>query len=430
MDAQPGRPGEHRRHRALRATGTTVDTDARVTERPASISRGLVLVMATATGVTVAKMYFAQPLLPAIRSSLHLGATVAGLLVTVSQIGYAIGLIFLLPLGDLLERRRLICGLSAVCAVALLALAFSPDAPWLLVASLAVGGLSALAQILVPFAAGMAADHERGRVVGMVMTGLLLGILLARTVAGLVAAAGGWRAIYVVAAVLMAVQAVALREALPRSTPAVSLPYRKLLRSVVSVARQEPVLRHRALLGCLTFGAFSVLWTSLAFLLAGAPYHYGSAVIGLFGLVGAAGALAATMAGRLADRGHAAASTRVTAALLLLCWLPMWFGHRSVVALIVGILVLDFATQGMQVTNQSLIYRLNPQARSRINSAYMTVYFAGGAAGSALSAVSYDKSGWAGVCWVGAGFGVAVLVAALLPARQSSDSADAEAVSA
>jgi predicted MFS family arabinose efflux permease len=267
-------------------------------------------------------------------------------------------------------------------------------------------------------------------VVGTVMTGLLLGILLARTAAGFVAAAGGWRAIYVVAAVVVAVQAGVLWRVLPMSRQPSRLSYPRLLGSVLAVARRYPVLRRRSLVGGLGFGGFSVLWTSVALLLAAAPYRYGSATIGLFGLVGAAGALAAVFAGRLADRGHQRLVTRLTGALLAVSWLPMWLGRTSVVALVVGIVVLDFAVQGLHVTNQSQIYRLDADARSRVNSAYMTTYFVGGAVGSALSAVAYDAHGWAGVCVVGAGFGLATLMASVAAARESGDSADVRPASA
>jgi predicted MFS family arabinose efflux permease len=387
--------------------------EGRATEQGTQgISRSLVAIMAVATGLTVANNYYAQPLLPVIEHSLHLSAGVAGLLVTVAQAGYAAGLVLLLPLGDLLERRRLISAMSLGLAAALLVLALSPDPAVLLVASLLVGALSVLAQILVPFAAGLATEANRGRVVGLVMSGLLLGILVARTLAGLVAEAGSWRTVYVVAAIAVLLQAAVLWRTLPNSHEDTGLRYPALLRTVLTLLRDEPLLRRRCLLGGLSFGCFSVLWTSMAFLLAAAPYRYNSAVIGLFGLVGAGGALAASVAGRLSDRGHSAALTIGSAVLLTACWLPTWLGRRHLAPLIVGILVLDLAAQGLHITNQSLVYRLAPQARSRINSAYMTSYFIGGAAGSALSAALYGTGGWSAVSLVGVGFGgLAVLVA-------------------
>jgi predicted MFS family arabinose efflux permease len=360
--------------------------------------------MATATGLAVANNYYAQPLLPQISHDLHLSGAVGGLIVTVAQIGYALGLIFLLPLGDLRDRRRLLVTMSLILAAALAVLAASPTAGVLLPAAVAVGALSVQAQILVPFAATLASDEERGRVVGTVMSGLLLGILLARTVAGLVAQAGSWRIVYVVAAVAMLAQGAALAAALPTVRVGTSLSYPSLLRSVLDIARQEPLLRLRSAYGAMSFGAFSVLWTSMAFLLAGAPYHYGPAAIGLFGLVGAAGAAMASIAGRLADRGHAPIVTVTTALLLVVSWLPILLGRHHIGWLIVGILLLDIGAQGLHITNQSEIYKLQPEARSRITSAYMTTYFIGGAVGSAASAAAWDAAGWRAVCAVGVAF--------------------------
>lgn len=377
------------------------------------MNRRLILVMATATGLSVASNYFAQPLLPAIRRDLHMSSGVAGLIVTVAQVGYAVGLLFVVPLGDLVERRRLITGLSLGLAVLLALFAAAPGTPVLLIAALGVGGVSVLAQVLVPFAAGLAAEQERGRVVGAVMSGLLLGILLARTVAGFIADAGGWRVVYVVAAGLAVVQAAVLWRTLPDAQVEPGLGYPRLLGGVFTWLRDSAVLRRRALLGALGFGAFSVLWTSIAFLLAAPPYRFGAGVIGLFGLAGAAGALAASGAGRVADAGRDRWTTVIGSLLLLACWLPMAAGRHSLAFLVVGIIGLDLAVQGVHITNQSIVFALNPQARSRINAAYMTSYFIGGALGSAVSAAVYDAAGWAAVCAVGAGFGLAGLLTAV-----------------
>jgi predicted MFS family arabinose efflux permease len=387
--------------------------------RSGELSRRLVAVMAGATGLSVANNYFAQPLLPVIQTDLHMSGAVAGLIVTIAQLGYAAGLLLLLPLGDLLERRRLTSGLSLALAAGLAVFAIAPDTPVLLLAALGVGAMSVLAQILVPFAAGLAGEAERGRVVGAVMSGLLLGILLARTIAGWVAELGGWRVVYAVAAVAAAGQAFTLWRMLPDSRETTGLHYPRLLATVFTLLRDEPVLRRRALLGALGFASFSVLWTSMAFLLAGAPYHYSSGVIGLFGLVGAAGALAASGAGRLADRGLDRWTTVVGAGLLAVCWIPTAFAASSLALLIVGIAVLDLAVQAVHITNQSIVFGLSAQARSRINSAYMTSYFIGGAAGSALSAALWDAEGWRGVCVAGAGFGVCQLITAVYTVRRA-----------
>lgn len=381
------------------------------------IDRILVLVMAVATGVAVASNYYAQPLLPVMRQDLHLSSTVAGLIVTVAQIGYAAGLLFLLPLGDLVERRGLVVALSALSAVALVVLGLSPNGGVLLPAAFVVGALSVLAQVLVPFSASLAHDDERGRVVGLVMSGLLIGILLARTVAGALAQAGDWRVVYLVAAGLMAVQAAVLRVKLPVYREHTRHNYVTLLGSVGRLLRDEPVLRLRSLYGLLSFGTFSVLWTSLAFLLHD-RYHLSSLVIGLFGLVGAAGALAATTAGRLSDQGHQQTSTGVGAALLAICWLLLWVGRDHMSALIVGIVLLDIGVQGVHISNQGAIYRLRPDARSRLTAAYMFLYFVGGAIGSAVSAALYSAHGWGGVSIAGEAFGAAVLVVWMITLRR------------
>ena len=370
------------------------------------MDRRLVAVMAVATGLAVANNYYAQPLLPAIGRSLHLGPGVAGLIVTVAQAGYALGLILLLPLGDLVERRRLVSLLSVATALALVWLGASPSAASLLPAALVVGMVSVLAQVLVPFAASLASPEERGRVVGMVMSGLLIGVLLARTVAGYLAETGTWRVVYFVAAGAMAVQAVVLHLRLPTYREETDLTFPRLVGSVLTLLREEPVLRLRSVYGLFSFGTFSVLWTSVAFLLA-RHYRYSTGIIGLFGLIGAAGALTATLAGRLSDRGWARYTTGAATALLLGSWLLLWLGRSSLPALVLGIVALDVGAQGLHITNQGEIYRLRPEARSRLTSAYMVLYFVGGAAGSVSSAALYSRLGWNGVCAAGAGFSAA-----------------------
>lgn len=234
------------------------------------------------------------------------------------------------------------------------------------------------------------------------MSGLLLGILLARTVAGLLASLGGWRTVFWVASVLMALMALALWRGLPQMKSETHLNYPQLLGSVFSMFISDKILHTRALLGCLTFANFSILWTSMAFLLAAPPFNYSDGVIGLFGLAGAAGALGARPAGGFADKGKSHHTTTFGLLLLLLSWLAIWFGHTSVLALIIGILMLDLTVQGVHITNQTVIYRIHPDARNRLTAGYMTSYFIGGAAGSLISASAWQHGGWAGVCLAGA----------------------------
>jgi predicted MFS family arabinose efflux permease len=377
----------------------------------AGVSRRLVVLLSVACGTAVANLYYAQPLLQTLGRAFGVSDGTAGLLVTVGQVGYVLGLSLLVPLGDLRERRGLICALLSLTAAALVLAAAAPSFAVLAVAIGLVGVTAVAAQIIVPMASSLATDEDRGRVVGTVMSGLLIGILLARTVSGLVAAAFGWRFVFGLAAMVMIVLVVTLRRLLPRVPTTSELGYGRLLRSILSLVAAEPVLRQRMLLGALGFGCFSILWTSLAFLLSGAPYHYGNAVIGLFGLAGVAGAAAATFAGRLADRGHNAQVTTGAVLVMLGCWGILAAGRTSVIALIVGIAVLDLGVQGLHISNQSAIYALSGAARSRLTTAYMVAYFLGGAVFSAITSSLYASGGWTGVCVLGAATGLAALLA-------------------
>jgi predicted MFS family arabinose efflux permease len=398
----------------LTTTGTITSSSA--TRPRTGMSQAMVVLFAVACGVSVANLYYAQPVLDNIARSLGTGAGTAGLVVTFAQIGYAVGLALLVPLGDLLARRWLVPTVLLVTAGGLVASAAAPSIGVLIAVGLIVGAGSVAAQILVPMAASLADEEHRGHVVGMVMSGLLMGILLARTVSGIVAQAASWRVVYVMAAGLTALLAVVLARWLPRELPRPHLGYGALMRSAASLLVTEPLLRRRIVFGALGFAAFSVFWTTMAFVLSDAPYHYGDLTIGLFGLVGAGGALCANFAGRWADRGWTKLTTLAFAGLVALSFLPLWWGRHNLTMLIVGILLLDVGVQGLQVTNQSMIYRLRPEARSRINSAYMVCYFAGGAIGSAVGSSVYDSHHWAGVCVLGAVIGLAATAAAVIDA--------------
>ncbi len=377
---------------------------------PRGISTALTWMLAAACGASVANLYYAQPLLSTIARTFRVGAGTTGLMVTFSQIGYAVGLALLVPLGDLVSRRRLVPAALLVTSAALVGAGLTPTMALLDVVALVVGLGSVAAQMLVPLAASLASDAARGRVVGTVMTGLLLGILLARTVSGLIAGLAGWRYVYAVAALGTLAVAVALARWLPAETPRPKLAYRELLVSTFSLFKSEPLLRRRALFGALSFAAFSVFWTTAAFMLAGPPFHESDTVIGLFGLVGAAGALCATAAGRLADRGLTGVTTIVFSLAIAVAYWPTFEGHKSIPLLVVGIVLLDIGGQGLHITNQSLIYRLEPAARSRVNASYMVCYFVGGAIGSAMASLLYAKFGWAGVCVLGGAIGIVTTV--------------------
>ena len=373
-----------------------------MTKTAQGLSPALILLMSVATGLAVASNYYAQPLLDTIARAFDLSASSAGFIVTAAQLGYAAGLLFLVPLGDMFERRMLIVSMTLLAAGGMLITASSQSLTMMIIGTALTGLFSVVAQILVPLAATLASPEKRGKVVGTIMSGLLLGILLARTVAGLLASLGGWRTVYWVASVLMVIMALALWRGLPRVKQENHLNYPQLLASVFSLFTRDKLLRTRAVLGCLTFANFSILWTSMAFLLAAPPFNYSEGVIGLFGLAGAAGALGARPAGGLADKGKSHMTTSAGLVLLLLSWAAIWYGHVSVLALIVGILVLDLTVQGVHITNQTVIYRVKPDARNRLTAGYMTSYFIGGAAGSLISASAWQHAGWTGVCAIGA----------------------------
>jgi predicted MFS family arabinose efflux permease len=381
--------------------------------RTGELSRSLTLLLAAATGLVAANLYYAQPLLHRIAVEFGVREAAASLVVTVAQLGYAVGLLLLVPVGDLVDRRRLVPGVLAATTLALLSAAVAPTLPLLVLAVGGVGVASVVVQILVPLAAELAADDQRGRVVGTVVSGLLLGILLSRTVSGVVGGWIGWRAMYVIAAGACGALGVVLARALPADGPRPRLRYGQLLRSVGALARQQPRLLRHAVYGALGFAAFSAFWTNAAFLLSGPHYRYDEATIGLFGLVGAAGALTASVCGRLADRGQGRVGTLALGAGLVASFGLLALAPRSLAALIAGIVALDVAVQGIHVLNQSEIYRLAPNARSRANSIYMTAYFVGGASGSAASASLYQGFGWTGVAALGAIAGAAIVAVCL-----------------
>ncbi|MBZ9567718.1 MFS transporter [Modicisalibacter tunisiensis] len=397
-----------------------------MTDTPARPATGLhpnallTFVMALACGVAVANIYYAQPLLDTLARDFAVSRGTAGLIITMTQLGYATGLVLLVPLGDLLERRRLIVTVSLATAVALVGTALAPTIELFILCALATGLTAVVAQILVPFAAHLADDDQRGRVVGRVMTGLLLGILLARTVSGGLADALGWRAVYWLAAGVMVCQALLLARLLPREPGQTSLSYAALLASVLTLMREEPLLRRRIVYGAAGFATFSVFWTTLPFLLAEAPYGYPDSVIGLFGLLGAAGALCANVAGSLHDRGLSRIGTGSFLSLITLSFLVMALFAHELAAIVLGIVLLDIGVQGNQILNQGAIYQIRPEARSRITTAYMTCYFLGGALGSAGAAWLYTLAGWTGACALGAAFGLVGVLFWLTEWRETS----------
>jgi len=366
-----------------------------------SLTRGLLLLLAATAGLSVANIYYNQPLLDEFRRSFPAGASWIGAVPTATQLGYAVGMFFLAPLGDRFQRRTLILlQLVGLCAMLTIA-ALAPNLLTLVLASLLIGILSTIAQQVVPLAAELSAPEERGAAVGFVMSGLLLGILLARTVSGSLAGHFGWRTVFGTGVVTMLLLGVVIAWRLPRREPASQLPYGLLMLSLWHLIREEAVLRNASLTGAAMFACFSAFWSVLALLLSGAPFHLGAEAAGLFGIVGAAGALAAPLAGRSADTRGPSMVIYLAIGLTALSFVIFGASSHSLVGLAIGVLVLDVGVQAAQISNQSRIYALRPEARSRINTVYMVAYFIGGALGSALGTLAWHHAGWLGVCGVG-----------------------------
>lgn len=378
---------------------------------PVGLSTGRTLLFAVTGGAAVANLYWAQPLLQTIAADLSVPTAAAGLLVTTTQIGYALGVFALVPLGDVLDRRRLIPALMLASAIALLACALAPGYYPLLMATGLLGLTTVAGQLLNPLAGDLAAPGRRGRVIATVTAGLLIGILVSRTVAGAVAATLGWRAIYAIAAALTTVLALVMATTLPRLPRRAPVPYLRLLGSVVQLVRREPVVRWTLALGALGFGSFTMFWTALTPFLAGPQYGYNVATIGLFGLVGLAGALAAQRAGHLHDRGWSLPATGIAWALTLDTWALAWALGGSLAGLLVAVVVLDIAIQGQNLLNGTRLLTLSAAHRSRLNTAFVTGNFLGGATGSALAALLWGVGGWSAVC--AAGTALAVLAVAI-----------------
>lgn len=381
------------------------------------LTRAMTLLFACACGIVIGNIYYAQPLLAAIAHSFGRPPAELGYLVTLTQLGYAASLLLIVPLGDALNRHTLIVRLLVLNVIALVAVAFSTNFTMFVAANVGLGFVTCSTQLLVPFAASLADARTRGRAVGTVMSGLLLGILLARVAAGAIADGFGWRAVYGIAAAMILALTGVLALKLPKDRRHARLDYAALMKSLVALVRAQPLIALRSIYGALVFACFSLLWTGLTFLLSQPPYSYSEGQIGLFGIVGAVGALAATSAGRLVDRGHGNAATGLFATAVLASFALIATGAHSLVALIAGILLLDVGVQGMHISNQSVIYALAGNARSRVTTIYLTSYFIGGAFGSFAASVAYGIDGWRGVCIAGAALS-GVLIALWLASQR------------
>jgi predicted MFS family arabinose efflux permease len=341
----------------------------------AAVKGAVIWTMAIASGATVANLYYNQPLLPEIARTFGASDHAVGLVPTVTQIGYGLGMLLIVPLGDSTERRKLVLTLIGLVTVAVLCAAAAPSLPALGAASLAIGISTCVPQVLVPFAASLAPPDQRGRAVGIVMSGLLFGVLLSRTVAGLVGEAFGWRAVYVCAAGAMVLLGLFLRLELPRSEPASPMPYAALLRSLLALVREEPLLRLHAVLGALTFAAFSAFWATLALYFRDLPQHYGPRTAGLFGIFGVVGALAAPLVGRAAGGRSDRRLNTVAIGTILAGFGVLALARGSLALIALGVVLLDFGAQANHISNQTRIFGLREEARSRLNTVYMVTYF-------------------------------------------------------
>jgi predicted MFS family arabinose efflux permease len=375
-----------------------------MTTSPKSGPRAPLPFLGLACAVGVSTIYYNQPLLLEMGHTYGATAGHTGFVAVATQVGYAIGLLMFVPLGDVLERRGLMMRMYGAVAVALLLVAVAPNLNWLIAGSVLIGLFASVTHVALPIAPDLVSHDERGRAIGIVMIGLLLGILLARTFAGWVSGIHGWRWVFVVAAVMNASFVPLMGRVMPKLPPKQQLRYSDAMRSLWTLVRTQPLLRESSVIGALVFGSFSCFWTTLAFLLH-SHYGLGAGVAGTFGVVGAAGAMAAPLAGRLADKHGSRWVVSVGMALLAASYFLLWgaeAAHISMAlhlgALVVGVVVLDMGAQMTQVANQTRIFGLVPSARSRINTVYMTVYFTGAAAGSALATIAWVHWKWNGVC--------------------------------
>ncbi|WP_345954715.1 MFS transporter [Mucilaginibacter sp. PAMB04168] len=371
-------------------------------------------VMTLATGLVVANIYYNQPLLGDIATSFHISNGEAGQLAMFTQIGYATGLLFIIPLADMFKRKRLML-VDFAFVVASLLLAASAQQVWVLaLSSFFIGLTSVIPQILVAMGAHLANPQERGKKIGFIMSGLLIGILLSRTVSGFVGEHLGWRAMFYIAAGLMLVMWLLIALVVPEVEPDYKGSYSSLMQSLVSITRQEPKLRLAAFRGALCFACFSAFWTTLVFLLREPPFNQGSAVAGAFGLIGAFGALAASFIGRLSDKADTNRLITYTLILVLASFVLFAVFSHSLAGLVVGVILMDMGVQATHISNQAIIFSLNANARNRINTVYMVSYFVGGSAGTFLAAKMWGSYHWTGVCAIGITLSAIALIVHLL----------------
>lgn len=370
-------------------------------------------VMTLTTTFVVANIYYNQPLLGEIANTYHVNNGKAGQVAMYTQVGYAIGLLFIVPLGDMFERRKMMLIDFVFVIASLLAAAWAPNIHILIIASLCIGITSVMPQLLVPMAAHLAKPHERGKKIGFIMSGLLIGILASRIVSGFVGQQLGWRAMFYIAAGMMLIIWLVVYLKLPKVEPDYTGKYKDLMGSLIKLIREEPALRLASLRGALCFACFSAFWTTLVFLMK-QHFNLGSQEAGGFGFLAIMGALAAGYMGKLSDKMDAYKISAFTIVLIIISFVIFLFSGNSLIGLAIGVVLMDVGVQATHISNQSIIFALHPAARSRINTVYMVSYFIGGSLGSLLATVMWDKYDWTGVCIIGISLSVIVLIIHLL----------------
>lgn len=383
------------------------------------LSRFLIILMSIASGLTSANLYYSQPLLENLSRFFNVSSAIIGFAAMLIQIGYALGLAFIVPIGDIKERRNLIVLMLFFSALSLTGLSFATNIYWLSIGSFCVGLTSVIPMLIVALAAHLAKPTERGKVIGNVMSGLLIGILLSRTFSGIIGSALGWQSVYRIAAVMMLLLIIIFNLYFPKSIPITDMSYSKLLKSLPKLFITQPLLRESSLVGAMMFATFSDFWTTLSFLLKSPTYNLGAQAAGLFGLVGVTGALAASIVGKVADKKSPRFTLSIALILSALSYVCFWIFGYQLWGLIVGVILLDLGIQSGQISNQARINTLDAAARNRNNAVYMTFYFCGGALGSFLGTLFWGIWGWSGVCGIGIIFQVIAATIHILGKKHS-----------
>lgn len=391
---------------AVLTTNSSIDN---TNTRPI-LTKLLILVMSIACGLTVANLYYIQPLLGDIAKTFHVDQLSIGFAAMLTQIGYAIGMIFILPLGDIKEKRNLIVIMLLFSVISLMSMFFSSNIYILTISSFAVGFTSIIPQLIIPLAAQLSNPQQRGQTIGTIMSGLLIGILLSRTVSGILGSYLGWRIVYLIAAIMMFALMLILRKLIPLCNPISDIKYSELLKSMIHLIKTEPILRESSLNGALMFSAFSAFWTSLIFLLESSHYNMGAEAAGLLGLVGVSGALAAPLVGKIADKRGSRFAIGICIVVVIVSYLLFFLFGFKIWGLVLGVILLDLGVQSCNVSNQARVHSLNEETRNRLNTIYMVSFFLGGAFGSFLGSYSYSHFGWYGVCT----FGIITQILALI----------------